>query len=55
MIVKHGRFLDPFLCTCSVDCVKRHKIDHGCSGVRCKTKFVPLTDFSDNHFYSGEW
>ena len=38
----------------SVACVKRHKIDHGCSGVRCKTKFVALNDFSDNHLYSGE-
>lgn len=28
--------------TCSVDCIKRHKKETGCTGVKLKTSFVPL-------------
>lgn len=38
----------------SLSCVKRHKLEHGCSGSRSKTAFVPLHQFSDNLLYSGE-
>ncbi|XP_029649702.1 box C/D snoRNA protein 1 [Octopus sinensis] len=33
--------------TCSLTCVKQHKNDTGCSGVRNKTAFVAVDDFSD--------
>ena len=39
---------------CSVGCVKQHKIDFECSGVRCKTAFVPLQAFTDQHLLSGK-
>lgn len=39
----------------SLTCVKHHKIEFGCSGVRCKTTFVPIKEFSDNVLYSGKW
>ena len=28
--------------SCSLNCVKKHKLDSGCSGIRPKTEFVPL-------------
>ncbi|CEO99014.1 HIT-type domain-containing protein [Plasmodiophora brassicae] len=33
--------------TCSVACVKRHKLDALCDGVRSRTGFVAVRDFSD--------
>uniref|UniRef100_A0A1A8SN62 Box C/D snoRNA protein 1 n=1 Tax=Nothobranchius rachovii TaxID=451742 RepID=A0A1A8SN62_9TELE len=33
--------------TCSLPCVKKHKDDSGCSGVRSKTKFVTLSHFDE--------
>ncbi|XP_054458823.1 box C/D snoRNA protein 1 [Anoplopoma fimbria] len=33
--------------TCSALCVKKHKDDTGCSGVRNKTAFVTLSDFDE--------
>nr|XP_015210728.1 PREDICTED: box C/D snoRNA protein 1 [Lepisosteus oculatus] len=33
--------------SCSLSCVKRHKSDSGCSGVRDKTAFVPVADFDE--------
>lgn len=33
--------------SCSLLCVKQHKLQSGCSGVRDRTAFVPLTAFSD--------
>uniref|UniRef100_A0A7S2R9K0 Box C/D snoRNA protein 1 n=1 Tax=Mucochytrium quahogii TaxID=96639 RepID=A0A7S2R9K0_9STRA len=33
--------------TCSLHCVKKHKETTGCSGVRDKTKFVDIKEFSD--------
>ena len=38
----------------SLSCVKLHKVEFDCSGVRNKTAFVPLNQFSDNLLYSGE-
>lgn len=35
--------------SCSLPCVKKHKVDVACSGVRDKTAFVPLSTFSDLH------
>ncbi|XP_053542266.1 box C/D snoRNA protein 1 [Ictalurus punctatus] len=36
-------------CSCSLPCVKQHKFRSGCSGVRDRTTFVPLSHFSDLH------
>lgn len=33
--------------TCSLPCVKQHKLTSGCSGQRDKTAFVSLVDFTD--------
>ncbi|XP_073332746.1 box C/D snoRNA protein 1 [Pagrus major] len=33
--------------TCSLQCVNKHKGDSGCSGVRNKTTFVPLSHFDE--------
>ncbi|XP_043086223.1 box C/D snoRNA protein 1 [Puntigrus tetrazona] len=33
--------------TCSLACVKQHKMAWGCCGVRDKTAFVPLTDLNE--------
>ncbi|XP_065907857.1 box C/D snoRNA protein 1-like [Dysidea avara] len=38
--------------TCSVGCVKAHKVERECDGKRCKTAFVSQTEFSDNHLLS---
>ncbi|KAG8555227.1 hypothetical protein GDO81_017631 [Engystomops pustulosus] len=38
--------------SCSLPCVKKHKVDVTCSGVRDKTAFVPLSTFSDIHLLS---
>ena len=38
--------------TCSLQCVKQHKASYSCDGVRCKTAFVSLQDFGDNHLLS---
>ncbi|XP_034167429.2 box C/D snoRNA protein 1 [Pangasianodon hypophthalmus] len=34
-------------CSCSLSCVKRHKLRSGCSGVRDRTAFLPVSRFSD--------
>ncbi|XP_053337935.1 uncharacterized protein znhit6 [Clarias gariepinus] len=34
-------------CSCSLPCVKQHKLQSGCSGVRDRTAFVALSRFSD--------
>ncbi|KAG7323459.1 hypothetical protein KOW79_013161 [Hemibagrus wyckioides] len=39
-------------CSCSLPCVKQHKLRTGCSGVRDRTAFVPLSHFSDLHLLS---
>ncbi|KAK3547779.1 hypothetical protein QTP86_029937 [Hemibagrus guttatus] len=39
-------------CSCSLPCVKQHKLRTGCSGVRDRTTFVPLSHFSDLHLLS---
>ncbi|KAL2089540.1 hypothetical protein ACEWY4_014228 [Coilia grayii] len=33
--------------SCSLVCVKKHKVETGCSGVRDKTAFVPLSEFDE--------
>ncbi|XP_068098546.1 box C/D snoRNA protein 1 [Hyperolius riggenbachi] len=38
--------------SCSLPCVKKHKMDAACSGVRDKTAFVSLNRFSDLHLLS---
>ncbi|KAK3749954.1 hypothetical protein QZH41_013865 [Actinostola sp. cb2023] len=35
--------------TCSLQCVKYHKKDFSCSGVRCKTTYVSKTDYNYNN------
>ncbi|XP_062871259.1 box C/D snoRNA protein 1 isoform X2 [Trichomycterus rosablanca] len=34
-------------CSCSLSCVKQHKLRSGCSGVRDRTAFVPLSQFGE--------
>ncbi|KAG9343199.1 hypothetical protein JZ751_014178 [Albula glossodonta] len=41
--------------SCSLPCVKKHKSDFGCSGVRDKTAFVPLSKFDEMNLLSGFW
>lgn len=48
---KHGATIKSVLF--SLECVKRHKVECGCSGKRCKTMFVKMSDFGDNQLYSG--
>lgn len=38
----------------SLQCVKKHKEDSGCSGIRDKTAFVPLSQFDEMALLSGE-
>ncbi|KAJ7381321.1 Box C/D snoRNA protein 1 [Desmophyllum pertusum] len=38
--------------TCSLRCVKCHKMQFQCSGVRCKTKFVSLDKYTDSNLLS---
>ena len=33
--------------SCSLECVKKHKIEADCDGLRDKTKYVPLQKFTD--------
>ena len=39
--------------SCSLPCVKQHKLISGCNGQRDKTAFVPLVDFTDLNLLSG--
>ncbi|XP_065056062.1 box C/D snoRNA protein 1-like [Rhopilema esculentum] len=38
--------------TCSLPCVKRHKVQNECDGKRCKTAFVDIKEFSDQNLLS---
>ncbi|XP_078686302.1 uncharacterized protein LOC144918996 isoform X2 [Branchiostoma floridae x Branchiostoma belcheri] len=38
--------------SCSLPCVKKHKSDHGCDGVRDKTVYVPVKEFTERHLLS---
>ena len=38
--------------SCSLKCVKEHKAKDGCDGVRDKTEFIKLKDFSENNLVS---
>jgi len=40
--------------SCSLPCVKRHKLTSGCNGQRDKTAFVSLVDFTDLNLLSGQ-
>ena len=33
--------------SCSLACVKRHKLEADCDGLRDKTKYLPLQKFTD--------
>jgi hypothetical protein len=39
--------------SCGIACVRRHKEETGCSGLRDRTAFVPLRAMSDTHLHSG--
>ncbi|KAJ3409472.1 hypothetical protein HDV05_004435 [Chytridiales sp. JEL 0842] len=39
--------------SCSLACSKSHKDTTGCSGVRCKTNYVPISKYTENDFMSG--
>jgi len=34
--------------SCSVNCVKQHKLQYGCTGKRARTDFVPIEKFDDS-------
>nr|XP_054769939.1 box C/D snoRNA protein 1-like [Lytechinus pictus] len=38
--------------TCCLSCVKTHKSQRGCSGVRDKTAYVPIKKFTEDHLLS---
>lgn len=38
--------------SCSLNCVKAHKKQNGCDGIRDKTAFVSLEEFKDHHLHS---
>ncbi|XP_075038127.1 box C/D snoRNA protein 1 [Mixophyes fleayi] len=38
--------------SCSLPCVKKHKVDASCNGIRDKVAFVPLSKFSDINLLS---
>uniref|UniRef100_UPI00398E9C90 box C/D snoRNA protein 1 n=1 Tax=Pristiophorus japonicus TaxID=55135 RepID=UPI00398E9C90 len=38
--------------SCSLLCVKRHKAESGCNGVRDKTAFTPISHFGEMHLIS---
>lgn len=40
--------------SCSLACVNAHKAQHGCSGKRDRTAYVPLKEFGDREVMSGE-
>lgn len=40
--------------TCSLGCVKLHKKELDCDGIRDKTKFIPLASFADLDLLSGK-
>ena len=42
-----------FVETCSLQCVKQHKIDNNCSGVRDQAAFVDMKKFNDRHLLNG--
>lgn len=39
--------------TCSLTCVKQHKEETSCNGVRDKTAFVKMKEMGDMHLLSG--
>ena len=41
--------------TCSLTCVRTHKTQFTCSGKRNRTEYVPIPDYTDRHFMSGEY
>ncbi|CAG0883741.1 unnamed protein product [Darwinula stevensoni] len=49
-----GRYKCPacLIHSCSLDCVREHKIQTGCTGIRDKTKFVRLSKFDDSQLFS---
>lgn len=40
--------------TCSLACVKRHKTELDCDGVRVRTKYVPANKLDENVLLSGK-
>ena len=37
----------------SLPCVKEHKIQRNCDGIRSKTEFVKVGEFTDTHLLNG--
>ncbi|KAI9334802.1 hypothetical protein BD770DRAFT_292176, partial [Pilaira anomala] len=38
--------------TCSLTCVKQHKLETSCSGIRDKTSYVPLRNYNESNMMS---
>lgn len=38
----------------SLQCVKKHKMEHSCEGRRCKTAYTSLSEFDDAQLLSGK-
>jgi hypothetical protein len=41
--------------SCSLPCVKAHKLRTGCTGKRNQTQFVPISQFNDDILLSGTY
>lgn len=41
--------------SCCMTCIKRHKLDTDCSGIRDKTSYVPLREYNESNMMSGEF
>lgn len=41
-----------FINSCSLNCVKKHKIEKSCNGQRDKAAFVAIQEFNENHLLS---
>lgn len=39
--------------TCSLPCVKRHKMESSCSGKRPRSEQVPIRQFNDDVLHKG--
>ncbi|KAI8047319.1 hypothetical protein BDF21DRAFT_303251, partial [Thamnidium elegans] len=38
--------------SCCMTCVKQHKLDTECSGIRDKTSYVPLREYNESNMMS---
>jgi len=39
--------------SCSITCVKEHKVQTGCTGRRNRAAFIPISSFTENDYADG--